>query len=117
MYKRQGFQNADTDEDGKFNAAEYEAFSGDDKEAPTLAELDKNKDGLLTPAEAGQQTEVPFIIFVLVGGAGFFTLVFGFINIRLIPFAIRVVSGKYDDVEKSGLEAAQQVAVNEVDAI
>ena len=111
----EGFQNADTDKDGKFNAAEYEAFSGDDEEAKTLVALDKNEDGLLTPAEVGQQTEVPFIIFILVGGAGFFTLVFGFINIRLIPFAIRVVSGKYDDVEKSGLEAAQQVAVNEVD--
>ena len=111
----EGFQNADADKDGKFNAAEYEAFSSDDKEAKTLAELDKDKDGLLAPAEVGQQTEVPYIIFVLVGGAAFFTLVFGFINIRMIPFAIRVVSGKYDDVEKSGLEAAQQVAVNEVD--
>ena len=111
----EGFQNADADKDGKFNAAEYEAFSSDDKEAKTLAELDKDKDGLLAPAEVGQQTEVPYIIFVLVGGAAFFTLVFGFINIRMIPFAIRVVSGKYDDVEKSGLEAARQVAVNEVD--
>ena len=111
----EGFRDADADQDGKFNAAEYEAFSGDDGEAKTLADLDTDKDGLLTPAEVGQQTEVPFIIFVLVGGAAFFTLVFGFINIRLIPFAIRVVSGKYDDVEKSGLEAAQQVAVNEVD--
>ena len=53
------FQNADTDKDGKFNAAEYEAFSGDDEEAKTLVALDKNEDGLLTPAEVGQQTEVP----------------------------------------------------------
>ena len=111
----EGFQKADTDQDGKFNAAEYEAFSSEDEKAKTLAELDKDKDGVLTPAEVEQQTAVPFIIFVLVGGAAFFTLVFGFINIRLIPFAIGVVSGKYDDVEKSGLEASQKVAVNEVD--
>ena len=67
----ESFQKADTDQDGKFNAAEYEAFSSDDKEAKTFAKLDKNEDDLLTPAEAKQQTEVPFIIFVFGWRGGF----------------------------------------------
>lgn len=46
--------------------------------------------------------KVPVVVLVLVIGASFFTIFFGFINLRFIPFAIRVVSGKYDDIEKEG---------------
>ncbi len=46
-------------------------------------------------------TEIPTIIFLIVGGALFFTIYFGFINIRKFPTAIRTVSGKYDYVENS----------------
>ncbi|MCA9262539.1 MAG: alanine:cation symporter family protein, partial [Planctomycetales bacterium] len=46
--------------------------------------------------------KIPVVLIALVGGAVFFTLIFGFINVRLIPFAIAVVRGKYDRVEKSG---------------
>ena len=43
---------------------------------------------------------VPFVLILLVFGATFFTLVFGFVNIRRFPLALQVVRGKYDDVEE-----------------
>jgi len=42
---------------------------------------------------------VPFVLLLLVGSALFFTIYFGFINIRRFPTAINVVRGKYDEVE------------------
>ncbi len=44
-------------------------------------------------------TEVPTIIFLLVGGAMFFTIYFGFINVKRFPLAINTVRGKYDDID------------------
>jgi len=41
-------------------------------------------------------TEIPTIIFLLVGGALFFTVYFGFINVKRFPTAINTVRGKYD---------------------
>ena len=108
--KPEKFESGDTNKDGKFDANEYDSF--------LFAQLDGNDDGFLTPTEAKLRTQVPIIIFVLVGGAVFFTLVFGFINLRLIPFAIRVVSGKYDHIEKSDLpksKPSETAAVNQVD--
>jgi len=43
----------------------------------------------------------PFVILLLIGSAVFFTLYFGFPNIRYFWTSINVVRGKYDDVEKS----------------
>ncbi|MBC8301486.1 MAG: alanine:cation symporter family protein [Pelagibacterales bacterium] len=43
----------------------------------------------------------PFVILLLIGSAAFFTLYFGFPNLRYFSTAINVVRGKYDDVEKS----------------
>ncbi|MBX2815961.1 MAG: alanine:cation symporter family protein [Saprospiraceae bacterium] len=58
-------------------------------------------------------TGIPTIIFILVLGAAFFTIYFGFINIRKFPLAINVVRGKYDDLEGHGLD--EEVNVNLVD--
>jgi AGCS family alanine or glycine:cation symporter len=58
---------------------------------------------------------VPIVLIILILGATFFTVVFGFINVRLLPFAIRVVSGKYDSIEKTGETQPKNVAVNKVD--
>ena len=44
--------------------------------------------------------ENPFVIYLLVGSAIFFTLYFGFPNIKYFITSINVVRGKYDDVEK-----------------
>ncbi len=43
---------------------------------------------------------VPIVLIVLVLGALFFTLYFGFINLRKFPLSIQIVRGKYDDLEK-----------------
>ncbi len=45
---------------------------------------------------------IPFVVIVLVSGAAFFTLYFGFVNIRKFPLALNVVRGKYDDIEEGG---------------
>ena len=44
-------------------------------------------------------TEIPTIIFLLVGGAMFFTLYFSFVNIRRFSTAINTVRGKYDALD------------------
>ncbi|MEM1328149.1 MAG: alanine/glycine:cation symporter family protein [Bacteroidota bacterium] len=46
--------------------------------------------------------DIPFVVILLVGGATFFTLYFGFVNIRRFPMAINVVRGKYDDLDGHG---------------
>jgi AGCS family alanine or glycine:cation symporter len=44
-------------------------------------------------------TEIPTIILLLVGGALFFTIYFGFVNVRHFSTAIRTVRGKYDSID------------------
>ena len=41
----------------------------------------------------------PFVLILLVASAAFFTIYFGFPNIRYFATAINVVRGKYDDIE------------------
>lgn len=43
--------------------------------------------------------DVPIVLILLILGATFFTVYFGFINIRGFPLAIRVVRGHYDEIE------------------
>lgn len=45
--------------------------------------------------------EIPIVLILLIVGASFFTIYFGFVNVRRFPMAIRVVRGKYDYLEKS----------------
>lgn len=45
---------------------------------------------------------LPIVLYLLIGGAVFFTLAFGFVNIRRFPLALNVVRGKYDDIEMAG---------------
>jgi AGCS family alanine or glycine:cation symporter len=42
---------------------------------------------------------VPIVLILLVFGAAFFTVVFGFVNIRRFWLATEVVRGKFDDIE------------------
>ncbi|MCR9227637.1 MAG: alanine:cation symporter family protein [Flavobacteriaceae bacterium] len=44
---------------------------------------------------------IPLILIILIGGALFFTIYFGFVNIRHFPTAIQVVRGRYDELEKN----------------
>jgi len=41
---------------------------------------------------------IPIVLVLLLAGATFFTIYFGFANIRYFPLAIQVVCGKYDDL-------------------
>lgn len=59
-------------------------------------------------------TSIPTIIFLLVGGAMFFTIYFGFINLRRFPLAINVVRGKFDHVDHHDVN--QKAKVNVVDS-
>ncbi len=47
---------------------------------------------------------IPLVLIILIGGATFFTIYFGFVNITKVPLAIQVVRGKFDFVEKQGAE-------------
>jgi AGCS family alanine or glycine:cation symporter len=44
-------------------------------------------------------TGIPTIIILLVGGALFFTVYFGFVNVRRFSTAINTVRGKYDSID------------------
>lgn len=52
--------------------------------------------------------DVPLVLILLVLGATFFTIYFKFPNIFKFPLAINVVRGKYEEVEKYGLEKVEQ---------
>ena len=60
-------------------------------------------------------TGIPLIVIILVFGATFFTLYFGFVNIRRFPLAINVVRGKYDAVEEPEGHGVEKAEVNIVD--
>jgi len=56
---------------------------------------------------------VPFVLILLVASAAFFTIYFGFINIRRFGTAINVVRGKYDDIDVH--DTQEPTNVNTVD--
>ena len=60
---------------------------------------------------------VPLVLILLVFGAAFFTIVFGFVNIRLFPLAINVVRGKYDDIEHAAADPKAAVNIVEGDLV
>ncbi|MFI1772317.1 alanine/glycine:cation symporter family protein [Thalassobellus citreus] len=51
------------------------------------------------PVYQGETITIPFVLVLLVGSALFFTIYFGFPNIRFFGKAVNVVRGKYDDVD------------------
>lgn len=48
--------------------------------------------------------QVPWVLIVLIGGALYFTIYFNFVNITQLKTAINVVRGKYETIEKHGLD-------------
>ena len=78
-------------------------------------------------------TSIPTIIILLVGGALFFTVYFGFVNVRRFPTAIQTVRGKYDkldyhqsraidleikgDIKDTNLDKSQQGEVSHFQAL
>jgi len=51
-----------------------------------------------------EEYKIPWVLIVLVGGALFFTIYFRFINFTGFRTALRVVQGKYEDIEKHGAD-------------
>ncbi|MFT7588970.1 MAG: hypothetical protein ACI959_001184, partial [Limisphaerales bacterium] len=58
-----------------------------------------------------QKATLPIVVVLLVVGAGFFTLYFGFINIRKFPLSINVVRGKYDELDHHSADPNAQVNI------
>ena len=48
--------------------------------------------------------QIPWVLIVLIGGAVFFTIYFKLINFTGFLTAIQVVRGKYEDIEKHGVD-------------
>ncbi|WP_159018200.1 alanine/glycine:cation symporter family protein [Algibacter sp. L3A6] len=66
----------------------------------------------------------PFVLILLVVSALFFTIYFGFPNVRYFGKAIKTVRGKYEDIEKHGAKelygeggVAQGIDINTIDDI
>lgn len=55
---------------------------------------------------------IPIVVVLLVLGALFFTVYFGFINIRKFPLAINVVRGKYDHIDRATADTGSEQTVN-----
>lgn len=51
--------------------------------------------------------DIPIVLILLILGATFFTIYFKFPGISKFPLAINVVRGKYEEIEKYGLEKVQ----------
>ncbi|MFD0799397.1 alanine/glycine:cation symporter family protein [Maribacter chungangensis] len=47
-------------------------------------------------------TGIPIVLIFLLSGALFFTIYFGFVNLRHFSTAVQVVRGTYDELEKTG---------------
>ncbi|MCK0109362.1 alanine:cation symporter family protein [Flavobacteriaceae bacterium S0825] len=60
---------------------------------------------------------IPIVLILLLLGALFFTIYFGFVNIKHFPTAIQVVRGKYDDLESLDIETTSHVHEVEGDII
>ena len=51
------------------------------------------------PVKISDSIQIPIVVVLLVLGALFFTLYFSFVNIRKFGLAVRVVRGKYDELD------------------
>ncbi|MCD2260637.1 alanine/glycine:cation symporter family protein [Psychroserpens luteolus] len=56
-------------------------------------------DAIFFPVYQSDTITIPFVLVLLVGSALFFTIYFGFPNVRFFGKAINVVRGKYDDID------------------
>ncbi|MDC7996110.1 alanine/glycine:cation symporter family protein [Altibacter sp. HG106] len=51
-----------------------------------------------------EEFQIPWVLIVLIGGALYFTIYFKLINFTGFLTAIKVVQGKYEDIEKHGVD-------------
>jgi len=61
-------------------------------------------EGIFYEIPITEEFKIPWVLFVLIGGALYFTIYFKLINITGFITAVRVVRGKYEDIEKHGAD-------------
>ncbi|TCL66617.1 AGCS family alanine or glycine:cation symporter [Mariniflexile fucanivorans] len=61
-------------------------------------------EGIFYEIPFSENYRIPWVLIVLMGGAIFFTFYFKFINFTGFRTALRVVQGKYEDIEKHGAD-------------
>ena len=59
-------------------------------------------DAIMAEIPITENVGIPWVLIILLLGAGYFTLYYRFINFRAFFTAIKVVRGNYDDLEDSG---------------
>jgi len=62
-------------------------------------------EGIFSEIPFTETIRIPWVLIVLIGGALFFTIYFKFINFTGFRTAIKVVQGKYEDIEKHGVDS------------
>lgn len=67
-----------------------------------VAKADIPSDGIVPVVASASHTNVFWVLIVLIGGAIFFTIYFGFVNVRRFATSIHIVRGKYDNLEEGG---------------
>ncbi|WP_106792332.1 sodium:alanine symporter family protein [Aquimarina sp. Aq78] len=67
-------------------------------------------DAILAEIPITETVGIPWVVVVLILGAGYFTLYFKFINVRSFYTAIQVVRGKYDAVENLDQEGSNDLS-------
>lgn len=67
-----------------------------------MAKADIPASGIISVKGFATHSNIFWVLIVLVVGALFFTLYFGFVNFRRFGTAINIVRGKYDDLEEGG---------------
>ncbi|NGX85227.1 alanine/glycine:cation symporter family protein [Aequorivita sp. KMM 9714] len=61
-------------------------------------------DGIFYEIPFSESFQIPWVLIVLIGGALYFTIYFKLINITGFYTAVKVVMGKYEDIEKHGVD-------------
>ncbi len=61
-------------------------------------------EGIFYEIPFSESFQIPWVLIVLIGGATYFTIYFKLINFTGFATAIKVVRGKYEDIEKHGAD-------------
>jgi AGCS family alanine or glycine:cation symporter len=65
------------------------------------------------PAPLPTPFDLPIVLYLLIFGALFFTITFGFVNIRKFPLATRVVRGEYDEIEMAEADPMAEIHITD----
>jgi AGCS family alanine or glycine:cation symporter len=72
---------------------------------------------VLTPIPFSDNLSIPLVLILLVVGALFFTIYFGFPSITKFPLAINTVRGKYDSIDHHGADPRAAVNISDGDIV